>query len=508
MPIIDNGNNSAGKANVNSNFELATHLETDAGNKPEFISAVKTFAENDDGTYDSTVDLRSGEVDDDYRARIACDTVLDYDTLRTTIQNTKKTTFTFTTLAATLTASGLTTNSGSITTTNTGLTFGTHAMFSIHPTQTTVVEQTVTFTAQPTTNTIVDFGLFQRGASTAFAPLDGVYFRLTSAGLSGVTNSNGTETLVTFTLSDNVTPWAYVDNTNYKFLIQTSNIKTSFWVCINDGAMNKLGEILTPTGLSMPFLSQSLPWSIRHAIVGGASGDSTFRAIFGDYIVGTRGALYADSLGAVNSRVLGSYQTLTGSTPNQLVAGTVTSGTLAKPTAAIPANTSLVANLPNSLAGRIYEQLASGLVANVDGIFVSFTVPAGSSTVQGKRLKVSGITLSGMVSTVVVGGPAYTEWYIAFGHTADSLATTESASMASATTKAPVRVLLPTLTTNMAVTQAAGTLLVQPSYSIIFQNPIYVNPGERIALVGNKTITGAITSGVLSYTYQFDYTWE
>lgn len=32
--------------------------------------------------------------------------------------------------------------------------------------------------------------------------------------------------------------------------------------------------------------------------------------------------------------------------------------------------------------------------------------------------------------------------------------------------------------------------------------------GERIALVGNKTITTAITSGVLSYTYQFIYTWE
>jgi alcohol dehydrogenase YqhD (iron-dependent ADH family) len=25
---------------------------------------------------------------------------------------------------------------------------------------------------------------------------------------------------------------------------------------------------------------------------------------------------------------------------------------------------------------------------------------------------------------------------------------------------------------------------------------------------GNKTITTAITSGVLSYTYQFDYSWE
>jgi hypothetical protein len=204
------------------------------------------------------------------------------------------------------------------------------------------------------------------------------------------------------------------------------------------------------------------------------------------------------------SRALGTYQGLSGGTMGQLIAGTVTSGTLVKPTAAIPANTSLVANLPNSLGGRIYEQLSSGLAANVDGIFVSFTNPAAAVGVQARRLKITGIKLSGMVSTVVVGGAAFTEWYIAFGHTADSLATTESASFATATTKAPRRVMLPELTSNMTAAQAAGTLLVQPAYS----STIYVDPGHRVALVGNKTITSAITSGILSYTYQFVYAWE
>ena len=116
--------------------------------------------------------------------------------------------------------------------------------------------------------------------------------------------------------------------------------------------------------------------------------------------------------------------------------------------------------------------------------------------------------MSGFVSTVVAGGTAnQIEWYIAFGHTADSLATAETGSLASPTTKAPRRVMLPELTTTMTLTQAANTLLVQPSYSVTFQNPIYVNPGERIALVGNKTGT-VPTSGILSYIYQFDYSWE
>ena len=503
MPTkIETGTNSSGIANVNSNYQLTVTTEVDASNKPEFVGSVKEFSEVDSGTYTNQYELRSSEVDDDYRNRVAVDTLLDYDSFRTTIQNTGKHTFTFTTLAATMTAAGLTTNSGAITTINTGLTFGTFAMFSLHPTQTTVCETTVAFTTQPTSNVVIDFGLFQRGATTAFAPLDGVYFRLTSAGLFGVINTNGVETVST------LFNWTYVANTNYKFLIQVTNLRTTFWVN-TVSSMDKVGEIATPSGNNMPCLSQNLPWSIRHAIVGGAAGDSTFKAIFTDYKVSTRGTTYSDSLGVVQSRMLGSYQAITGATPGALIAGTVTSGTLVKPTAAIPANTSLVANLPNSLGGRIYEQLTTGLAANVDGIFASYTVPAGSATVQGKRLKITGIMLSGMVSTVVVGGPAFTEWYIAYGHTADSLATTESASMATATTKAPRRFMLPKLTSNMAAAQAAGTLLVQPEYETIFlDTPIYVNPGERVALVGNKTITSAITSGVLSYTYQFIYTWE
>jgi hypothetical protein len=60
----------------------------------------------------------------------------------------------------------------------------------------------------------------------------------------------------------------------------------------------------------------------------------------------------------------------------------------------------------------------------------------------------------------------------------------------------------------MGAAAAAGTLLVQPAYISIFPEPIYVNPGERLALVGNKTITTAITSGVLSFMYQFIYSWE
>ena len=166
-------------------------------------------------------------------------------------------------------------------------------------------------------------------------------------------------TTAVFPLSGGTGTFAYTNNATNRYLIQVNNVSTSFW--INNF---KYGEIATPASLNFPCKSQALPWSFRHAIVGGAAG-AVLQSVVSDYRVYIRGEDYDNSLGNVNSRVLGSYQGLSGGTMVQLVEGTVTSGTLVKPTAAVPANA--------------------------------------ATTVQGRRLKVIGITLSGMVSTVVVG---------------------------------------------------------------------------------------------------------
>jgi len=80
--------------------------------------------------------------------------------------------------------------------------------------------------------------------------------------------------------------------------------------------------------------------------------------------------------------------------------------------------------------------------------------------------------------------------------------------MTTATIKAPRRIMLPELTMTVTAAQAVDTRISQTSSVAIFDNPIYVNPGERIAIVGNKTATAALTSGILSLSYQFDYSWE
>lgn len=500
MALIETGSSSTGAANVDTGFNLNVTLPQ----SDTLAGKAVNMSLNDDGTFTGIKYLTSPESDDDYRLRTSQDTILDDELFNYTAQNTGKHTIiaAATNLAPSWTAGGYNTNPTGVVTTTSGSTLQSYAFFSVQGTSTLSLDTEIAFTAAPTSNTIIDWGLFQAGATNPFAPTDGVYFRLTSAGLQGICNYNGVETSTgIFPLSGGTGSWSYVNNEKNQFIAYVTTTGVEFWVNSGNGAF-LLGDISTPLGQGTPFLATSQPFRIRHAIVGGAAG-AALNCILSRYSVRLGGVTAGARVEDFGNRCLGSYQGLSGGTMGQLIAGTVTSGTLVKPTAAVPSNTALTANLPNSLGGRIYETLTTGLAANVDGIFAQYQNPAGTTAVQGRRLRINGIKLSGTVSTVVVGGPAITEWYLSFGNTATSMATAEAS-----TTKAPRRVMLPELTSTMAAAAAAGTLLTQPAYNVNFVNPIYVNPGEFISLIGNKTITTAITSGVLSFVYQFDYSWE
>lgn len=394
MAVLETGSSTAGAANVDANFNIqmvtpgynSGGVAFGGGNE----NAPAMFSEIDLGERTGARDTLSPETDDDYRLRIAHDNMLDQELFNYTAQNTGKHSFTFTTLAATIGTAGITTNSGNITTTTTGLTFGTFAMFPVGGTQTTICETSVAFSAQPNANTVFDFGLFQRGATTAFAPLDGVYFRLSSAGLQGVTNSGGVEVATAvFPSSLGTGTYTYTNNQTNRYLIQVTNVRTTFW--INN---EKVGEIATPVGLSFPCKSTALPWSFRHAIVGGAAG-AILQAVVSDYKVFIRGQNYSDGLAIVGNRVFGSYQGLSGGTMGSLAnyANNV------NPTAAVPTNTT--AALGTGLGGQFWETVS--LAVNTDGIICSYQVPVGSATVSGRRLSIRGIYLASHIQTVIVG---------------------------------------------------------------------------------------------------------
>lgn len=491
MALIEDGSSGTGLANVDSNHNLqvrtpgytAAGVAIGGGNS----NAPAIFSEVDAGTITGTRYALSPEADDDYRSRIATDTILDDETFNYTSQNTKKHNNQSTTMTYGYTTGGLQTNASSITTTTTGVSLSTYAFFPMFSSGTNLYPQFEwSFSAQPVANSVLDFGPFLKPTSNPYAPTDGAYFRLTSAGLFGVINHNGTET------TTSVFSFTYTNSTVYKFTIGISNNEVIFWI---DDLI--YGSIPTPAAQARPFMSVALPISFRHVITGGAAG-GVFQATLRGYGVSLGGPTFSRSLGEVGSAAFGSYQGLSGGTMGPI--GTYTNST--NPTAAVPTNTTAAVGAVG-LLNQAWETFS--LAVNTDGILLSYQVPAGTVSVPGKRLKVLGVKLSSSIQTVLAGGPMIRQFALAFGHTAVSLATAESA-----IAKARGIVLLPELQQAVTAAQAVSTIISQPGgcvASFPSEAPVYVNPGEFVAVIVKQVGTVG-TSGTIMTHIQLIYTWE
>lgn len=165
------------------------------------------------------------------------------------------------------------------------------------------------------------------------------------------------------------------------------------------------------------------------------------------------------------------------------------------PTAAVPTNTT--AALGSGLGGQFWE--TDTLALTTDGIIQSYQVPLGTASVPGKRLRILSLVINSYVQTALTGGGYIAQYSLCFGHTAVSLATAEAA-----TTKAPRRIPLGI----QSVSSGAAALTTLNSIEINFNDaPVYVNPGEFIAIAKKKVGT-APTAGVIAHMITYTYAWE
>jgi hypothetical protein len=487
------GNTSGNTVEVNSSNQIKVVPEIDAATNPNNVGAVRIFGENDSGSVTGAVKLASTEVDIDYRSRVSQDLILDEEVFNYTAQNTGKHSFSAATMAATWTAGQFTTNSGSITTTTTGVQLETYAAFPNIGTQTLSFDCEMAFSAQPTANTFIEFGLGLPGTNTT-SPTDGVFFRLSSTGLTGISSSNSSETQAVFPLSGGTGTWAYTVDKRYQFICYIGGVQADFWVNDGSGAV-KLGTIPLPAGLGRMNMAGGLKAFIKHRITGGAAG-GVMQAKAGAYNVRLGGSNISTTPSTQGNRIYGSYQGLSGGTMGSLAIYPNSTN----PTAAVPTNTT--AALGSGLGGQFWETVS--LAVNTDGIIQSYQVPAGTVNSAGRRLVIRGVGLMSHVQTVVVGGPYVAQYSLAFGHTAVSLATAEAA-----TTKAPRRLAIPAFTQALTAAQAVSTIVSQPggSFADFGDAPIFVNPGEFIQLV-TKHIGTAGTTGTVAHVVSFVYGWE
>lgn len=440
------------------------------------MARMRFFSENDPGEITGEPCLYSPETDDDFRLRVAADTLLDTEVFNYTAQNTTKTQYRNTTMTNAWAASGLQTNSGGITTTTTGAMVTTYRSFPLNGVQQLYFETRVAFSNQPVSNTFIDFGGGLPATTNPFAPTDGVYFRIDGAGVKAVINNNGTEseTLLNFT---------YVTNKKYTFIVSVNQREVKFWI---DNVLYHEAE--TAIGNSQPFMSTALPWFCRHAIVGGAA-SGVLSAYVSYYNVSIGGLTVGDGLSSVGNWLYGSYTGLSGATLGQLA----NYANSANPTAAVPTNTT--AALGTGLGGQFWE--TDTLAVTTDGIIDSYQIPAGTVNIAGRTLIIRGVTIDSFVQTALTGGGYVAQWLLAVGHTSVSLATTTAA-----TTRAPVRIPLGLQT----VASGATALTLLSRVEQTFDTPIYVDAGTFVA-VAKKKIGTAPSAGVIGHVISFDYGW-
>lgn len=466
-----------GGANLDANSNIKTNLPA-VQQQAGFASML---FEQDAGTVTGSKHLKIPVVSEDGRLNVGIDTIHALYNFTPTTQNTGDFKHVFATMTMTQSAGFLNINPALATVSGNYAFLQSWKHFTLQGDAQLHTETTLQISASPVANQILEWGHFLGTAGVV--PADGVFFRLTSAGIIGVMSYSGVET-TTGTLIASPTI-----NSNSKYGIIASHRDVHFW---KDGIL--LAELAVPSANAVPYLSLNLPFCMMMRNTGTVTGGLT--AKIGSVHVSqtdlNTGKSWAEQMATQGN----AYQGQEGDTQGSLAA--YSNAALA----AAAALTNTTAAAPNVGLGGVVLVLPT-LAAGTDGILFSYLNPAGSVTQPPKTLVVTGIRIDASVQVILTGGPLTLIMGAAFGHTALSLATAETGSFVTATTKAPRRVPLGNL--DFLVTAAAGTGAV--GITISFNSPLVVNPGEYFAITMRNV--GTVTSlGALAVTACVDHYFE
>lgn len=472
------GNTSGNVAEVDTNNQLKVStslVETTMGGS--FIDSLV-----DDGTTNGGVrTLRSPWCSGDYRLSVGADVPIFNFAFNGTSQDTGIWKHAFTTMTATQSGGFLNLNANATLTATTWCSMQSWASMPILN-GALLLRFIANFTQTPLANQVVEFGTFT--ATTTTAPVEGAWFQFTNAGLIGVVNYNGTATTTsTFSVNPGV-------NANHVFDIVVQPERVEFWM-----DFFIVGQIATPPGNGYPYMTQALPLSMQYRNSGTVSGtpmQARFAAIEANLIDSqispTSGLLLPIVSGMGTQGTSGNTMGSTALYTNSLAAG------------AGAAMTNTAASLGTGLGGQFSIQPT--LAVGTDGIVCSFQVPAGSINITPKRLVISGIQIQGAITTALTGGPVVYAYSLAYGHTAVSLATAETGSFVTATTKAPRRLALGF----ESYAAAAAVGVIGLGTTLRLSKDIVVNPGEFVAIVA-KNVGVVTTAGVITLLVTFDAAW-
>ena len=418
----------------------------------------------------------------DRRMSVGIDTVLATYFFTATAQNTALFKHVFTTMTMTQSAGFLNINPGLATVSGNFAYLQTWKYFTLQGESSLRAETSWTLSAVLPVNQVFEWGFFVGTAGVV--PTDGVFFRINSSGIVGVMSFSGTETLTATLVAVPATA------TVNRYSIVVDHETVSFW---KDSTL--LAQLDIPVLQAIPFLSVALPITAMMRNSGTVTGGSTIK--IGITHVMLRDLQTVKQWSEQQGTMGRAYQGQDGDTMGSLAVAVN-----AAPAAAAALVNATAAAQFTGLGG--VAQVLPTLTAGTDGLLFSYQNPVPAAGVPGKTLVITGIYLDGVVTTTLTGGPLSMVMTAAYGHTAVSLATAETGSFVTATTKAPRRVTLGTLG---FVAAAAAGVAASHMVAVQFKTPLLVNPGEFFA-ISARNLGTVTTLGAVAFTANIDHYFE
>lgn len=484
MAVIEGGSSTTGKANVSSTYELQVATPIVEGQ----AGFVTLSSEVDAGTVTGARSQRALEASDDYRTRVGIDFPMFSHSFEGTIIARDRLQQNDTTMTAAQASGFLSINSGNATASGNACNVRTYRTFPLWGSFIIYADMWVREANEDATNCRSEWGLGY--ATTTSTPTDGIFFRRLSGGqLRAVVNFAGAETVADITTTaildrDGIESYRATYVAHYLIVVHTDQV--GFW--INDVLV---ATIPVPTTQGGPASSSALPFFARVVNSGVASagrrvelgfvqiaqGDMAGNKPWPHVVAGSGGGAYSIQPGTTSGPTCLRTAATNGWPAN----------TTAKTTSAWAANTGPA---DGSLGGRWLSPAISTLTSEADYPLFSYLNPAGTATLPGKTLHVTGIRIGETVATAAASTNGIMLLFCAGGgSTAASFATADGAA-----TVAPRIVPLG----SQAFTATAAVYTKEAGFDVPLETPLVVPPGTYLHIVCRPV--GTVASNTLVVT--------
>lgn len=463
---------SSDVATVDTNKQLTVATSSDMSKAGYAMLACR----NDEGDFLGTTYNTNPEADDDYRLRVAVDSILFEESWAGAAINSAQWTAPVTTFTVAVADSWCKLNSGASAAANGVARVTSYQTIPIAPEYQAYVRFPMQVVAASVgiANTIWEVGVVFSSGTTA--PTDGVFLRMSAAGeLRVVASYNGAEVQSSAITYTSILPI----NTTVQTLIAISGAHVKLWM---DDVL--IAEIEHPAATPFFTRTTALPFTAR--IYNGAIAPASATQLW-------IGPLTISRSGQVNAPPMPHIRAMMGQHSIQGQSGGTMGQTLNWTNSTEPVNATLSNTTPGytTLGGQWSFAAPAGAVT--DFALFGYQVPAAAAGNFSKGLLITRIRIDAVnVGAAVATTATVLQWAVAIGSTAASLATTESA-----TGKAPRRLALGVQSWIVGAAIGAPAEAIDISFE---ESPLPVNPGEFVHIIVRVPIGTATGSQVIRGT--------